>query len=159
MFLKPSFVSFPVDITLQNAAIFVNFPFLFSLLDFFVSPPQGASENVQRIATASQTDRPAAFVSVSEVEGPYLPHTEERLLDAVDFISEVDAGMLEAPSGLKIKAHCVVKEPEIFFLSDATKKDSEALIVQVSKQTLHLWKLYLWKSSQKSECHSQQSRF
>ena len=135
MFLKPSFVSFTVDITLQNAAIFVNFPFLFSLLEFFVSPPQGASENVQRIATASQTDRP---VSVSEVEGPYLPHTEERLQDAVDYISEVDAAMLEAPSGLKIKARCLVKEPEIFFLSDATKKDSEALIVQVSKQTLHL---------------------
>lgn len=133
MFLKTSFVLFTVDITLQNAAIFVNFPFLFPLLDFFVTPPEDASENVRRIATTSQTDRSGAYASVFEVEGPYLPDTEERLQDAVDLISEVDAATLAGPSGLEITVHCVVKEPDIFLLSDATKKDSEALIVQVSK--------------------------
>ena len=45
-------------------------------------------------------------------------------------VSQVDAAVTSSQASLKIVAHGVVKDPDIVLLSDATNKDSEALIVQ-----------------------------
>ena len=46
---------FAVDISLQNATIFVNFPFLFRLLEFFTSPTPAIQKQHDLVTTASQT--------------------------------------------------------------------------------------------------------
>ncbi|XP_068698299.1 intermembrane lipid transfer protein VPS13C-like isoform X1 [Montipora foliosa] len=130
VFCRSSSGEMKVDILLQNATIFVNFPFLLPLLEFFAAPPQDSSKIVPRTATASQTNRETALGSVSEIEGPYVPQAGDGVDYAPEFISEVDAATESLSSDMKITVHCVVKEPDIVFLSDASRKDSEALIVQ-----------------------------
>ena len=62
-----------------------------------------------------------------------MPQAGDGVDYALEFISEVDAATESLSSDVKITVHCVVKEPDIVFLSDASRKDSEALIVQVRR--------------------------
>lgn len=112
-----------VDISLQNATIFVNLPFLLPLLEYFTAPPP--DNQLQRVTTASQT-----FLDAAPVSGDV---TRFQLRGGVDSepepFSQVDGGLSYQ---MKISVHGLVKEPDIVLLSDATREDSEALIVQVS---------------------------
>lgn len=66
-----------------------------------------------------------------------LQRLESEVITATAALSQVDAAPLPSQgSQMKISVHGVVKEPDIVLLSDATKKDSEALIVQVSRDYL-----------------------
>ena len=134
---------------MKNATIFVNFPFLLPLLEFFTAPPPDLNKQSQQITTASQTFLNAAPVSVSEVEGRDVtsPPPEGRAIGAPEPLSQVDAASgLGQSTQMKISVHGVVKEPDIVFLSDATRGDSEALIVQVSPGILdgECWEV-CWK--------------
>ena len=61
------------------------------------------------------------------------PQSEGRVIAAPEPLSQVDAASgLGQSTQMKISVHGVVKEPDIVLLSDATRGDSEALIVQVS---------------------------
>ena len=128
-----------VDISLQNATIFVNFPFLLPLLEFFTAPPSEVHHQQQRqVTTASQTSFGTAPVRVPDSAGEDSDWPLQRLESTVSAVartfSQVDASP-SPPHGsqMKISVHGVVKEPDIVLLSDATRRDSEALIVQVSK--------------------------
>ena len=130
-------VLFAVDISLQNATIFVNFPFLLPLLEFFTTPPPDLSKQRQRTTTASQTSLDAAPVSILDPEGRDVPRHQSRSITAPEHVSQVDAATVSGQATeMKIFVHGVVKEPDIVLLSDATRADSEALIVQVSTCTL-----------------------
>ena len=128
---------FAVDISLQNATIFVNFPFLFRLLEFFTSPTPAIQKQHDLVTTASQTSLdnfvpPNAMSTGTEVT--YVPRREQERggIRRPEAVSQVDAAVASSQASLKIVAHGVVKDPDIVLLSDATNKDSEALIVQVS---------------------------
>ncbi len=129
---------FAVDISLQNATIFVNFPFLLPLLEFFTAQPSDLHNQQQHhVTTASQTSLDTAPVRVSDPaigdEDGTLHRLESKIIAATRTFSQVDAAPLPAQgSQMKISVHGVVKEPDIVLLSDATRRDSEALIVQVS---------------------------
>ena len=126
-------VLFAVDISLQNATIFVNFPFLLPLLEFFTTTPPELSKQRQRTTTASQTSLDAAPVSILDPEGRDVPRHPSRGITAPERVSQVDAAAVSGQvTQMKIFVHGVVKEPDIVLLSDATRGDSEALIVQVS---------------------------
>jgi len=130
-------VLFAVDISLQNATIFVNFPFLLPLLEFFTTPPPDLSKQRQRTTTASQTSLHAAPISILDTEGRDVPRHPSRGITASKPVSQVDAAVVSGQViQMKIFVHGVVKEPDIVLLSDATRADSEALIVQVSTCTL-----------------------
>ena len=133
------FVVLAVDISLQNATIFVNFPFLLPLLEFFTAPPSDVHHQQQRqVTTATQTSLGAAHIRVPDSAGEDSEWPLQRLESTVSAVartfSQVDAAPLP-PQGsqIKISVHGVVREPDIVLLSDATRRDSEALIVQVSK--------------------------
>lgn len=128
---------FSVDISLQNATIFVNFPFLLPLLEFFATPSSDLYERRQGQATiASQTSFDA---TPGRVPGPAtaygdvsLHRLESEVISVAGVLSQVDAAPLPSQgSQMKISVHGVVKESDIVLLSDSTRKDSEALIVQV----------------------------
>ena len=131
---------FSVDISLQNATIFVNFPFILPLLEFFTNPSSDLYEPRQHQATiASQTsfDAPPGrvlFTTTGDGDVP-LHRLESEVVNTTGALSQVDAAPLPSQgSQMKISVHGVVKEPDIVLLSDATRKDSEALIVQVSRK-------------------------
>ena len=131
-----SFFFFAVDISLQNATIFVNFPFLFRLLEFFTSPTP-AIQKQHLVTTASQTSLdtfvpPNAISTGTEVTDVPTREQERGGIRRPEAVSQVDAAVTSSQASLKIVAHGVVKDPDIVLLSDATNKDSEALIVQVS---------------------------
>lgn len=135
---------FAVDISLQNATIFVNFPFLLPLLEFFTTPSSDLYHQRQRQATiASQTSFDAPPVRVlgpatGDGDGP-LHKLESEVITTTGTSSQVDAAPLPSQgSQMKVSVHGVVKEPDIVLLSDATIIDSEALIVQVSRYKLKL---------------------
>ncbi|KAL9969256.1 hypothetical protein ACROYT_G021452 [Oculina patagonica] len=125
-----------VDISLQNATIFVNFPFLLPLLEFFTTQTSDLHNQQQHhVTTASQTSLDTAPVRVSDPaigDGDGTLHRlESKVIAATRTFSQVDAAPLPAQgSQMKISVHGVVKEPDIVLLSDATRSDSEALIVQ-----------------------------
>ena len=129
-----------MDISLQNATIFVNFPFLLPLLEFFTAPPRDLNKQRRRVAAASQTslDAPCVDGVGSEIEGRDAPRHPPvgRVTSAAEPVSQVDAAALSGQTPqMKIFVHGVVKDPDIVLLSDATRGDSEALIVQVSTCT------------------------
>ena len=128
---------FAVDISLQNATIFVNFPFLFRLLEFFTSPTPAIQKQHDLVTTASQTSLdnfvpPNAMSTGTEVTDVPRREQERGGIRRPEAVSQVDAAVTSSQASLKIVAHGVVKDPDIVLLSDATNKDSEALIVQVS---------------------------
>ena len=128
---------FAVDISLQNATIFVNFPFLFRLLEFFTSPTPAIQKQHDLVTTASQTSLdnfvpPNAINTGTEVRDAPTREQERGGISRPEAVSQVDAAVTSSQANLKIVAHGVVKDPDIVLLSDATNKDSEALIVQVS---------------------------
>ena len=118
------------------------------LLEFFTAPPPDLNKQSQKISTASQTFLDAAPVSVSEIEGRDVPRPqpEGRVIDAPETLSQVDAAPgFGQSTQMKISVHGVVKEPDIVLLSDATRGDSEALIVQVSLGVVdcECWEVFL----------------
>ena len=128
---------FAVDISLQNATIFVNFPFLFRLLEFFTSPTPAIQKQHDVVTTASQTSLdtfvpPNAISTGTEVTDVPTREQDRGGISRPEAVSQVDAAVTSSQASLKIVAHGVVKDPDIVLLSDATNKDSEALIVQVS---------------------------
>ena len=128
---------FAVDISLQNATIFVNFPFLFRLLEFFTSPTPAIQKQHDLVTTASQTSLdtfvpPNAISTGTEVTDVPTREQDRGGISRPEAVSQVDAAVTSSQASLKIVAHGVVKDPDIVLLSDATNKDSEALIVQVS---------------------------
>ena len=128
---------FAVDISLQNATIFVNFPFLFRLLEFFTSPTPAIQKQHDLVTTASQTSLDNfvplnAINTGTEVRDAPTREQERGGISRPEAVSQVDAAVTSSQANLKIVAHGVVKDPDIVLLSDATNKDSEALIVQVS---------------------------
>ena len=128
---------FAVDISLQNATIFVNFPFLFRLLEFFTSPTPAIQKQHDLVTTASQTSLdtfvpPNARSTGTEVTDVPTREQDRGGISRPEAVSQVDAAVTSSQASLKIVAHGVVKDPDIVLLSDATNKDSEALIVQVS---------------------------
>ena len=128
---------FAVDISLQNATIFVNFPFLFRLLEFFTSPTPAIQKQHDLVTTASQTSLdnfvpPNAMSTGTEVTDVPTREQDRGGISRSGAVSQVDAAVTSSQANLKIVAHGVVKDPDIVLLSDATNKDSEALIVQVS---------------------------
>ena len=128
---------FAVDISLQNATIFVNFPFLFRLLEFFTSPTPAIQKQHDLVTTASQTSLdtfvpPNAISTGTEVTDVPTREEDRGGISRPEAVSQVDAAVTSSQASLKIVAHGVVKDPDIVLLSDATNKDSEALIVQVS---------------------------
>ena len=128
---------FAVDISLQNATIFVNFPFLFHLLEFFTSPTPAIQKQHDLVTTASQTSLdtfvpPNAISTGTEVTDVPTREQDRGGISRPEAVSQVDAAVTSSQASLKIVAHGVVKDPDIVLLSDATNKDSEALIVQVS---------------------------
>ena len=128
---------FAVDISLQNATIFVNFPFLFRLLEFFTSPTPAIQKQHDLVTTASQTSLdnfvpPNAISTGTEVTDVPRREQDRGGISRPEAVSQVDAAVTSSQASLKIVAHGVVKDPDIVLLSDATNKDSEALIVQVS---------------------------
>ena len=128
---------FAVDISLQNATIFVNFPFLFRLLEFFTSPTPAIQKQHDLVTTASQTSLdtfvpPNAISTGTEVTDVPTREQDRGGISRPEAVSQVDAAVTSSEASLKIVAHGVVKDPDIVLLSDATNKDSEALIVQVS---------------------------
>ena len=128
---------FAVDISLQNATIFVNFPFLFRLLEFFTSPTPAIQKQHDLVTKASQTSLdtfvPANAISTgTEVTDVPTREQDRGGISRPEAVSQVDAAVTSSQASLKIVAHGVVKDPDIVLLSDATNKDSEALIVQVS---------------------------
>lgn len=128
---------FAVDISLQNAAIFVNFPFLFRLLEFLTSPTPAIQKQHDLVTTASQTSLdnfvpPNAMSTGMEVTDVPTREQDRGGISRPEAVSQVDAAVTSSQASLKIVAHGVVKDPDIVLLSDATNKDSEALIVQVS---------------------------
>ena len=132
-----SFFFFAVDISLQNATIFVNFPFLFRLLEFFTSPTPAIQKQHDLVTTASQTSLdnfvpPNAISTGTEVTDVPRREQDRGGISRPEAVSQVDAAVTSSQASLKIVAHGVVKDPDIVLLSDATNKDSEALIVQVS---------------------------
>lgn len=136
---KVFLVYFLVDISLQNATIFVNFPFILPLLEFFTYPSSNLYEQRQgQFTIASQTSFGA---SPGRILGPttgngYVPfhRPESEVITATKALSQVDAAPLASQgSHMKISLHGVVKESDIVLLSDASRKDSEALIVQVRR--------------------------
>ena len=127
---------FAVDISLQNATIFVNFPFLFRLLEFFTSPTPAIQKQHDLVTTASQTSLdnfvpPNAISTGTEVTDVPRREQDRGGISRPEAVSQVDAAVTSSQASLKIVAHGVVKDPDIVLLSDATNKDSEALIVQV----------------------------
>ena len=131
------FFFFAVDISLQNATIFVNFPFLFRLLEFFTSPTPAIQKQHDLVTTASQTSLdtfvpPNAISTGTEVTDVPTREQDRGGISRPEAVSQVDAAVTSSQASLKIVAHGVVKDPDIVLLSDATNKDSEALIVQVS---------------------------
>ena len=128
---------FAVDISLQNATIFVNFPFLFRLLEFFTSPTPAIQKQHDLVTTASQTSLdtfvpPNAISTGTEVTDVPTREQDRGGISRPEAVSQVDAAVTSSQASLKIVAHGVVKDPDIVLLSDATNKDNEALIVQVS---------------------------
>ena len=128
---------FAVDISLQNATIFVNFPFLFRLLEFFTSPTPAIQKQHDLVTTASQTSLdtfvpPNVISTGTEVTDVPTREQDRGGISRPEAVSQVDAAVTSSQASLKIVAHGVVKDPDIVLLSDATNKDSEALIVQVS---------------------------
>ena len=128
---------FAVDISLQNATIFVNFPFLFRLLEFFTSPTPAIQKQHDLVTTASQTSLdnfvpPNAISTGTEVRDVPTREQDRGGISRPEAVSQVDAAVTSSQASLKIVAHGFVKDPDIVLLSDATNKDSEALIVQVS---------------------------
>lgn len=128
---------FAVDISLQNATIFVNFPFLFRLLEFFTSPTPAIQKQHDLVTTASQTSLdtfvpPNAISTGTEVTDVPTREQDRGGISRPEAVSQVDAAVTSSQASLKIVAHGVVKDPDIVLFSDATNKDSEALIVQVS---------------------------
>ena len=130
-----------MDISLQNATIFVNFPFILPLLEFFTSPSSDLNEQRQRQFTiASQTsfDAPSgrAFSPATGNGDVPFHRLESEVITASEALSHVDAAPLASQgSQMKISVHGVVKESDIVLLSDASRKDSEALIVQVRRNS------------------------
>ena len=127
---------FTVDVTLQNATIFLNVPFLLPLLEFFTAPPSAVHHQQQVTTTASQTSLDALPVQVLDParEGRDVPvYKPASNVTATETFSQVDAAALSSEgTQMKIFVHGLVKEPDIVLLCDATKRDSEALILQVS---------------------------
>ena len=129
---------------MQNATIFVNFPFILPLLEFFTDPSSDLYERRQRQATiASQTSfdaPPGRVLSPATGNGDVpLDRLESEVITPIGNRSQVDAAPLPSQgSQTKISVHGVVKEPDIVLLSDATRKDSEALIVQVGRNNFNL---------------------
>lgn len=138
--LKIFLVFLSVDISLQNATIFVNFPFILPLLEFFTSPSSDLYDQRQRrqFTIASQTSFDATrgrVLSPATGNGDVPFHRREsEVITATEALSQVDAAPLASQgSPMKISVHGVVKESDIVLLSDASRKDSEALIVQVRR--------------------------
>ena len=137
---SPVLFLFAVHISLQNATIFVNFPFLLPLLEFFTTPPSDLYHPRQpQVTTASQTflDAPPAAgdpEAAREERDVPIHKTESRDVTAAETFSQVDAAASPTQATqMKIFVHGVVKDPDIVLLSDATNRESEALIVQVTR--------------------------
>ena len=139
------FSSFSVQVSLQNATIFVNFPFLFLLLEFITIPPSDVNHPREpQVSVVSQTSLDASGVRDPETprEGrdAQIHRTESGDVTSTDAPSQVDAAASPTQeTQLKIVVHGVVEDPNIVLLSDATNKESEALIVQV----IGFWSLFL----------------
>jgi len=90
-------------------------------------------ERRQRQATiASQTSFDATPGPATAYGDVPLHRLESEVTSAAGALSQVDAAPSPSQgSQMKISVHGVVKESDIVLLSDATRKDSEALIVQV----------------------------
>lgn len=139
------FSSFSVQVSLQNATIFVNFPFLFLLLEFITIPPSDVNHPREpQVSVVSQTSLDASGVRDPETprEGrdAQIHRTESGDATSTYAPNQVDA--VASPTQetqLKIVVHGVVEDPNIVLLSDATNKESEALIVQVTG----FWSLFL----------------
>lgn len=136
--LKIFLVFLSVDISLQNATIFVNFPFILPLLEFFTSPSSDLYDQRQRrqFTIASQTSFDATRGrALSPATGDVPFHrSESEVITATEALSQVDAAPSASQgSPMKISVHGVVKESDIVLLSDASRRDSEALIVQVRR--------------------------
>ena len=91
----------------------------------------------QQETAASQTSLDAVPVCAVGTKGEDMdiarPWPEERGTRAQEPLSQVDAATVSSQvAQMKIFVHGVVKEPDIILLSDATRGDSEAFIVQVS---------------------------
>lgn len=115
----------------------MNFPFILPLLEFFTAPSSDLYEREQRQTTiASQTSfvtSPGRVLDPGNGDVP-LHWLESEVITATGALNQVDAATLRSQgTQMKISVHGVVKEPDIILMSDATKKDSEALIVQVSR--------------------------
>ena len=138
-FLGIFFFIFSVDISLQNATIFANFPFILPLLEFFTSPSSNSYQRRQgQFTIASQTSFDASpgrvFGSATGNGDVPFHRLESEVITATEALSQVDAAPLASQgSQMKISVHGVVKESDIVLLSDASRKDSEALIVQVRR--------------------------
>ena len=137
-----------MDFTLQNATIFLSFPFIWPLLEFFTAPPAKKNQLNLQITSASQTSLDGAIVSEEtdskkrDSEGKDSRDIPNPFSGRGSFqVSQEATNQEEAASPQAEKApfhifvHGVVKQPNIILLSDATRKDSEALIVQVSKSS------------------------
>ena len=139
------FSSFAVQVSLQNATIFVNFSFLFLLLEFITIPPSDVNHPREpQVSVVSQTSLDASGVRDPETprEGrdAQIHRTESGDVTSTDAPSQVDAAASPTQeTQLKIVVHGVVEDPNIVLLSDATNKESEALIVQV----IGFWSLFL----------------